>query len=62
MDLKTNREKVFGLYKRFHESIEGKGVGLFMTKTQVESLGGRIHLQSELGGGSEFTVELPHPS
>mgnify|MGYP003625278343 FL=1 len=59
IDLKTNGEKVFGLYKRFHESVEGKGIGLFMTKTQVESLGGRIHLQSEPGGGTEFTVELP---
>ena len=57
-DLKKNGGEVFGLYKRFHYHVEGKGMGLFMVKTQVQSLGGKISLASEAGNGSEFTIEF----
>lgn len=53
-----NKEHVFGLYKRFNPEIEGKGVGLYMVKQQVESLGGTIELKSELGKGAEFSIEF----
>ncbi len=56
---KQNAEKIFGLYKRFHPEIEGKGIGLFLVKTQVESLDGTISVSSELGLGTEFTMEFP---
>ena len=59
IDMAANAGKVFGLYKRFHQNIEGKGMGLFMVKTQVEALGGKIRLQSEVNKGCEFTIELP---
>ena len=59
IDLEANASKVFGLYKRFHFHIEGKGLGLFMVKTQVEALGGRIEVESMPRQGTEFTVELP---
>lgn len=59
IDLKKNKDAVFGLYKRFHHNIEGKGMGLFMVKTQVETLGGRINIRSELNKGTEFKIELP---
>jgi len=59
IDLEQHGDKVFGLYKRFHENIEGKGLGLFMVKTQVEVLGGSISVKSELGVGTEFTIEFP---
>ncbi len=42
IDMQRYGKQVFGFYKRFHAHIEGKGMGLFMTKTQVESLGGYI--------------------
>lgn len=58
IDLVKNAEQVFGLYKRFHRNIEGKGMGLFMVKTQVENLGGRIEIKSELNRGTEFTIEF----
>jgi PAS domain S-box-containing protein len=58
INLKTQREKVFGLYKRFHPEIEGKGMGLFMVKTQVESLGGSITIKSEINIGTEFIIIL----
>ena len=59
IDLKKNKDSVFGLYKRFHHNIEGKGMGLFMVKTQVETLGGKISIRSEPNKGTEFKIELP---
>lgn len=59
IDLTTQGSKVFGLYKRFHPyHAEGKGMGLFMVKTQVESLGGDISIKSEVNKGTEFTIDL----
>jgi len=60
IDLKKNGADVFGLYKRFHSNIEGKGMGLFMVKTQVEALGGKISVQSAENEGSEFKIEFDH--
>jgi PAS domain S-box-containing protein len=59
IDLTARRREVFGLYKRFHTDIEGKGIGLYMVKTQVETLGGSIHVSSQPNIGSIFSVELP---
>ncbi|MDT0293698.1 PAS domain S-box protein [Mesonia ostreae] len=56
LDMKTKGDKIFGLYSRFHSNVEGKGMGLFMVKTQVESLGGKITIDSELNKGTEFTI------
>jgi PAS domain S-box-containing protein len=58
IDLEKNDEYLFGLYKRFHYHTEGKGMGLFMVKTQVESLGGKITVISEVNKGSEFNIEF----
>jgi PAS domain S-box-containing protein len=58
IDLETNQNKVFGLYKKFHPHIEGKGMGLYMVKTQVEILGGSINVSSEVNNGIEFTIEF----
>jgi signal transduction histidine kinase len=59
IDLKQHGEKIFGPYQRFHMHIEGKGLGLFMVKTQVEVLGGNISVKSEPNIGTEFIVEFP---
>ena len=58
IDLANRHDQVFGLYKRFHPHIEGKGVGLFMTKTQVETMGGKISINSEVNKGTEFKMEF----
>jgi PAS domain S-box-containing protein len=59
IDLDKNAEQLFGLYKRFDTTMEGKGMGLFMVKTQVEALGGTIKIKSKLGEGTEFVILLP---
>jgi len=59
IDLDKYKSHLFGLYKRFDISMEGKGMGLFMVKTQVEALGGTIRLKSKPGEGTEFIIQLP---
>ena len=59
INLERNGKSVFGLYKRFHKGIEGKGMGLYMVKSQVESLGGNIKIQSVPDEGTVFEIELP---
>jgi PAS domain S-box-containing protein len=56
IDMKTKGDKVFGLYTRFHSHVEGKGIGLFMVKTQIEAMGGKITVKSKLNKGTEFTI------
>lgn len=58
IDLKAHGDQLFGLYKRFHTDIEGKGLGLHMTKMQIESLGGSIQVFSELDAGTTFIIDL----
>lgn len=59
IDLKLYKNKVFGLYKRFHLNVEGKGMGLYMCKQQLEILGGTIDLKSTPEEGTTFIVSLP---
>lgn len=57
IDLHKNKEKVFGLYKRFHsENIPGKGVGLHFIKSYAEALGGKVEIDSKLHEGTELKV------
>jgi PAS domain S-box-containing protein len=58
-DLKNNSNSVFKLYKRFNSEIEGKGLGLHMTKLQIEALNGKIELESELNKGTTFYLNFP---
>lgn len=58
MDLTKNKEKLFGMYKTFHEHPKSKGIGLFITKTQVEVLGGFIEVESEVNVGTCFKIYL----
>ena len=58
IDLARRRDQVFGLYKRFHFHTEGKGMGLYMVKTQVETLGGTISIESEVNKGTVFKILL----
>jgi PAS domain S-box-containing protein len=58
IDLERYGEQLFGLRKVFHDHKESRGVGLFLTKTQVEAMGGRIWAESKVGVGSTFFVSF----
>ncbi|MEJ1241998.1 ATP-binding protein [Chryseolinea sp. T2] len=60
IDLNRHRDTVFNLYKRFHFHVEGKGLGLYLVRTQVEALGGTIRIESDPKIGSIFTISLQH--
>ena len=59
IDLEKRKDQIFGLYRRFHSNTEGKGMGLFLVKTQVEVLGGKINVKSQPGYGTVFELEFP---
>lgn len=58
IDLKKNAAKLFGMYKTFHGNKDARGIGLFITKNQIESMGGKIEVESELNVGSRFKIYL----
>lgn len=58
IDLKKNGENIFSLYKRFHFHVEGKGIGLFLVKTQVEALGGTVRVNSQIDRGTTFEISF----
>ncbi len=58
IDMKQYGDKLFGLHKTFHEHKEARGVGLFLVKTQIEALGGSIHVESEVDKGSTFIIHF----
>jgi signal transduction histidine kinase len=51
-----HREKIFGLYQRFHENHSGNGLGLFMIKSQINALNSQIEVESEVGKGTSFII------
>jgi signal transduction histidine kinase len=58
IDLERYGEKIFGLHKTFHENKEARGVGLFLTKTQIEAMGGSITAESEVDVGTTFVIRF----
>jgi len=52
--------RLFTMFQRFHDHVEGTGIGLYMVKRMVENAGGRIEVHSQLGAGTTFFVFLPH--
>lgn len=56
IDLARNKDKVFGLYQRFHNYPDSKGLGLYLVKSQVETMGGTIDIESEVNKGTTFTL------
>ena len=58
IDLVQNGKDLFGLYKRFNVEQEGKGLGLYMVKKQIEAINGEIKIESELNKGTTFLITI----
>lgn len=58
IDLEKHGNQLFGMYKTFHGNENAKGIGLFITKNQLESMGGIIEVESEPGVGTTFKLQL----
>lgn len=56
IDLELHKDNLFKIRKVFHKHPDAKGFGLFMTKTQVEAMGGRIWIESVPNKGSTFYI------
>lgn len=58
IDLNRHRENMFGMYKTFHKHKQAKGIGLFITKNQIEAMQGSIDVFSEVDVGSTFILKF----
>ncbi|GGZ77493.1 sensor histidine kinase [Algibacter mikhailovii] len=58
IDLEKYGKKLFHMYKTFHSNKDAIGLGLFITKNHIESMGGKVEVKSEVGVGSEFLIYL----
>ncbi|TVZ21694.1 PAS domain S-box-containing protein [Dokdonia sp. Hel_I_63] len=58
IDLKKHGEELFKIYKTFHGNDDALGLGLFLTRNEVEAMGGEINVESKVGKGSKFIVTL----
>jgi signal transduction histidine kinase len=58
IDMARYGDSVFGMYKTFHNHPEAKGIGLFITRNQIEALGGTISVDSKVNEGTKFTIKL----
>ena len=60
IDLEKYGSKIFQLYKRFHQGGTGRGIGLHITKAQIEMMGGTIEMRSSVDVGTSFSIRLPY--
>lgn len=56
IDLNLHKDKIFTLFKRFHEHIEGSGIGLYIINKIIETKGGKIEVESAIHKGTTFKV------
>lgn len=61
IDLERNKDKIFGMYKTFHFTENARGLGLFITKNQMEGMGGWIEVKSKVNEGTKFNLFFKKP-
>jgi len=60
-DSADNKEKLFRPFTRFSTAREGKGLGLYLIKIQMESMGGEIQIESKINVGTSVILTFPLP-
>lgn len=58
IDIELHKDRLFGMYKTFHKHKDSKGIGLYITKNQVEAMNGTIKVESTVGKGTKFLISL----
>lgn len=58
IDLDRYRDRLFGLYQRFHSHVEGKGLGLYLVREQIRAHDGNLAVSSVVGEGTSFYIYL----
>ncbi len=58
VDLDKFGNEIFGLYSTFHGNENAEGIGLYITKSQIESLGGTIRVESIVNEGTTFIINI----
>ncbi|MEM9077999.1 MAG: PAS domain-containing protein [Bacteroidota bacterium] len=56
IDLERYGDKIFGMYKTFHNNKDARGLGLYIIKNQIEAMDGYIAVESSVNKGSVFKV------
>ncbi len=56
IDLEKNGHSLFGLYKTFHKHDDAQGIGLYITKNQIETMNGQVTVKSKVGEGTTFKI------
>lgn len=52
----SDKNKIFVMFKRLHNHVEGTGVGLYIVKRILDNIGGKIEVESAVGKGSTFKI------
>ena len=58
IDLEKYGDKIFGMYKIFHGNKDARGIGLFISKNQIEAMGGKVEVTSQLNNGTTFKIYI----
>lgn len=60
-DSQLQQDKLFNLYRRFHTHVPGKGLGLYLVKSQIEMMDGHVEAFSKPDQGAVFKITFPIP-
>jgi PAS domain S-box-containing protein len=57
---KVYLDKIFQMFYRANDKVEGSGIGLYIVQQSVLKLGGQVHVESKLNSGTRFTLTIPN--